>query len=312
LKVLDILSSFIIKDYFNRFFSKKSIFRYNDFKVSIFKIRPILILSLITFFLLANRLSHNLVKPVLNVSSEEKIYNVNEKIISVFNLGFSSAIASLLWVHTLLESDEEIYKKRDLGSWMFIRFNTIAALDKRFYDNYLFGGKYLSIIKDDIIGAEELFHKGLKEYPQDFWLSINTAHNYLFEMGNTAKALKHYSNVKFDPLAKKYFPLLPSLVAKLERERGSPETAFELLKVAHEKASTPRFKTYYAEKLYALKAEMDLKCLNNIERIDCSRLDFFGNSYLIDKSGIYFSKYGWKKFKFSRKTKKRISNKRGN
>jgi hypothetical protein len=257
-------------------------------------------------------MSHNLLKPNIAVSNEQKIYNLNENIMVVFNLGFSRAISSLLWVHTLLESDEEFYKKRDLGSWMFLRFKTIAALDKKFYDNYLYGGKYLSIIKDDIIGAEELFRKGLKEYPKDFWLSINTAHNYLFEMGNTAKALKYYSQVKFNPLAKKYFPLLPSLVAKIERDRGSTSTAYELLKAAYDKSTTKKFKNYYGKRLYALKAEMDLNCLNSLKSTGCSQMDFFGGPYLIDTSGIYFAKYKWKKFKFSKKIKERIDKKRGN
>ena len=276
------------------------------------KSTPTILLALICFYVLINRMSHNLIKPNLTVSTKQRIYNLNEKMLVVFNLGFSRALSSLLWVHTLLEADEEFYKNRDLGSWMFLRFNTIAALDKLFYDNYLFGGKYLSIIKDDIIGAEELFRKGLNQYPNDFWLSINTAHNYLFEMGNTAKALKYYSAVKFDPLAQKYFPLLPSMVAKLERDRGSKESALELLKIAYEKSTAQRFKNYYAEKLYALKAEIDLECLNSLKSIKCSQLDFYGSPYLIDSTGMYFSKYQWKKFKFSQKTQKRIKKKRGN
>jgi len=218
----------------------------------------------------------------------------------------------MLWVHTLLESDEEFYKKRDLGSWMFIRFNTIAALDKKFYDNYLYGGKYLSIIKDDILGAEEIFRKGLTQFPKDFWLSINTAHNYLFEMGDTIKALKYYDNVKFDPLALKYFPLLPSLVAKLERDRGSTKSAFELLKVAYEKSASEKFKNYYAKKLYSLKTEIDLECLNSLKSSNCDNKDFFDEPYLIGPSGIYYAKYRWQKFEFSRKTKKRIIKKRAN
>jgi len=279
--------------------------------MKVLKSTPIIIIALTIIFVLTNRLSYYCKKPNITVSTEQKVYNLNEKIIVVFNLGFSRAIASLLWVHTLLESDEEFYKKRDLGSWMFLRFNTIAALDKKLYNNYLFGGKYLSIIKDDIIGAEELYRKGLNQYPKDFWLSINTAHNYLFEMGNTVKALKYYSQVKFDPLAEKYFPLLPSLVAKLERERGSIESAYELLKVTYEKITTKKFKRYYADRLYALKAEIDLNCLNSLTSINCSQVDFLGVPYLINVKGIYFAKYKWKKFKFSQKTKERIERKRG-
>ncbi len=218
-------------------------------------------------------------------------------------------LSSWLWVKTLLESDIEPYRKRDLNSWMFLRFYSIITLDPKFYEAYLFGGKYLSIIKDDVTGAELIFKKGLEQYPDDFWLNINAAHNYFFEMGLPEMAYPLYKKVQFQPIAIKSFPILPSLVAKLERIHGDPQVAFDLLSIARENQNLEYFRKYYEKSLYSLKAEIDLNCLN-LGKSNCDQNDYFGFPYIKNRGGSFQARISWKKFEFTSKTLDRVKRKR--
>lgn len=258
---------------------------------------------ILVILLVLNQLE--LKKPLIKISKQDSSINFNEKYLKIFNFGFSSMVSSWLWVKTLLESDVEHYKERDLNSWMFLRFSSIVTLDPKFYEAYLFGGKYLSIIKDDLKGAEIIFSKGLEQYPDDFWLNINAGHNYLFEMGLPEKAIPLYKRVQFQPIAKEYYPILPSLVAKLEKNRGDLKTAFNLLELAKNQQSSEKFTKYFQDNLYSLKAEVDLNCLNNKIQ-GCDSVDYLGNPYIKIAEGNFKAKYPWKKFQLSNSALNRI------
>ncbi len=267
------------------------------------------ILPLLVSLFLINKI--NLDKPAINISKQISSINFDQNYLKVFNFGFASMLSSWLWVKTLLESDIEPYGKKDLNSWMYLRFSSIITLDPKFYEAYLFGGKYLSIIKDDLRGAEIIFNKGLIQYPDDFWLNINAGHNYLFEIGDPEKALSIYKKIQFGPMALKYFPILPSIVSKLEKNRGDSVSAFNLLQIAHGHQTNEKFKKYFEEKLYSFKAEMDLNCLN-FGKLNCNRLDYKGNPYIEVEKGIFKAKDPWKTFQLSQKTLDKIKNKTAN
>lgn len=248
-------------------------------------------------------------RPKIQISKQNSTINFNQKYLKLFNFGFSNMVSSWLWVQTLLDSDIEQYQKNDLNSWMFLRFSTIIAIDPKFYEAYLFGGKYLSIIKDDVKGAEFVFNKGLLIFPNDFWLNINAAHNYFFEMGLPELALPLYKKVQFQSIALKTFPILPSLVARLERNRGDSQAAFDLLSNALKNQTSDQFRKYYEKSLYSLRAEMDLECLNS-GKSDCNQNDYFGFPYFKNNKGAYQSKISWKKFQFPSSVLKRVQMKR--
>lgn len=269
--------------------------------------KTLLLLLIVLPLFIINKIE--LKKPTIIISKQSTSLNLNQKYLKLFNFGFSSMLSSWLWVKTLLESDIEPYKKRDLNSWMFLRFYSIITLDPKFYEAYLFGGKYLSIIKDDVVGAESIFKKSLEQYPDDFWLNINAAHNYFFEMGLPDMAYPLYKKVQFQPIAIKSFPILPSLVAKLERIHGDPQVAFDLLSIARENHDSEYFRKYYEKSLYSLKAEIDLNCLN-LGELNCNQDDYYGFPYVKSREGKFEAKMPWKKFEFSSKTLDRVKKKR--
>ena len=150
----------------------------------------VLTILIITFFITSNYFRKSIKKPPLTINMQDSSININKYLLDLFSFGQKRLITSILWVHTLMESDNSIYKKKDNNSWMFLRFDTITHLDPNFYEAYYYGGQYLSIIKDDDIGAKIIYEKGLEHYPDKFWLQFHAAFHYLTEIKDIKKAYK--------------------------------------------------------------------------------------------------------------------------
>lgn len=260
-----------------------------------YKNLAILILS-IFFLIFAGLLNEKLIKPQIIVSKQDSAINLNSNFLKFFNLGQSRLIADILWIVTLLESDIKHYKKKDLNSWMYLRFKSIAILDPLFLQNYQFGGKYLSIIKDDILGAKELFDQALNHYPNDYELLFNAAYLYAFELNDNLKGYELYSKILDFPQTPLY---IKTLTLKLKYENNKDLSfAYKLLTETLSKERDPYIIKKIETDLYAIKAQIDLKCLNKVKK-SCSTLDYYGNKYLLTngkfQAPLKFKPYGLKR-----------------
>lgn len=259
----------------------------------------------LVFFLVVNFINEQQTRPPINVSMQNKAININQNILSIFHLGEKRFISSLLWIKTLLDSDEEHYKKKDKNSWMFLRFNSIIDLEPKFYFAYFFGGRYLSIVKDDPAGAEVIQAKGLNLFPNDFWLNYDAGYNYYFELGEAEKAIKLYETIVLYPEVKKYTPYLPSVLGRLKASEGDLTSAYELLLKMYQSESNEKetaLKRKLRDSLYNIKAEIDLKCLNSTNDDQCNKKDFDGFPYIF-KNGIFTTAKPFKKFRIFSKNK---------
>lgn len=251
-----------------------------------------------TFILLglsgASFLSHRIEKPTLFITKQQSSFNIDNNFFAVFNLGQKRLYSSLLWIATILESDNDHYKGRDLNSWMYLRFLTISNLEPKFLKTYTFGGPYLSIIKDDLEGASVIYDKGLKLYPDEFDLLNSAAFHYQFEKIDHKKSYELYKKLNTFPNIN---PTLVSQFARLESEQGNLSTAFALLTNLYEQQNDKE--SFLAKKirifLYAIKAEIDLDCLNN-NRSECDKKDLDGQAY-IKRNSIYTAVTPWIPYK---------------
>ncbi|WPU65532.1 tetratricopeptide repeat protein [Peredibacter starrii] len=224
-------------------------------------------------------------KPKVFISKQESAVNFKIDFIKFFSLGNKRLISDLIWVQTLMESDQEHYKQKDLNSWMYLRFASISELDPNFYQNYLYGGQFLSIIKDDLPGAAVIFEKGLSRYPNDYDLNYYAALMYYYEMGDAQKGILHFEKIINDPRAPSFFS---SIVNKLKLETGEDlDTIYQLVSYNYENTEDPTLKAKLEQDLYAIKAEIDLKCLNH-QGVNCGTRDQFGSPYVL-KNGTYYS-----------------------
>lgn len=225
-------------------------------------------------------------KPKITISKQEEALNFNENFLHLLSFGQERLLSSLFWVHTLLESDIKHYKKKDLNSWMYLRFKTISVLDPYFYENYHFGGKYLSIVKDDLLGARDIYERGLEFYPNDFWLRFNNGFNYYFEMEEKEPGVRNFSVIEKHPKVAQFAPYLPTMLARMRAERGEKKLAYDMLLEVYQNTDQESiFKERQKRRLYDLKAAIDLSCLNRGEE-NCDKRDFKGRPYIL-KDGEY-------------------------
>jgi tetratricopeptide (TPR) repeat protein len=242
-------------------------------------------------------------KPNIVLSKQDTAININTKFLALLSAGHKRLITDFMWIQTLIESDTEHYKKKDLNSWLFLRFNTISILDPKFYENYSYGGQFLSIVKDDLEGAIFLYEKGLAIFPDDYKLNYDTGFINYFELGDFKKGLKYLSKVENNPKAP-YF--LKSILLKLAYEvSGDLQATFQFVSHSYETTKDRLLKEKLHSDLYAIKAEIDLKCLNN-NRGGCDTKDLLGDPYV--KRGItYHSQRTFRKYALKRRGENKSS-----
>ena len=303
------------------------------------KLVSVILILVITILLIINfQIRSTLVLPPIQISKQDSAVNLDSTMLRIFNLGQSRLLAGLLWAQTLIDSDLEHYKKNDLNSWMYLRFKTIVTLDPLFKEAYRYGGQYLSTVKDDILGAEEIYRRGLEHFPDDFYLNYYAAFNYFFELGDFENAKKCYARIFHHPNARKII-FFDTLYARIASNSGDLPTAYAVIKSLYDPAPPDSpLKDYYGEMLYSIKAEIDLNCLNgeenslllqqqadqtlsghstktvtkknNTSQKNCARYDFDGRPYRLNTDGKYVAAKAWTPYRVRHTRQEQLAEKK--
>jgi tetratricopeptide (TPR) repeat protein len=254
-----------------------------------------------TIIVSSNILILNSKRPILTAKESELNITIRYDVLKILSLGNERLLSSYYWITTLLASGIE--REEGKQSWIYNRFNLISMLDNRFYENYLYGGIYLSIIKDDPLSASKIFSQGLDIYPEDFKLLYYSAFNYFFELGEVDKATPLYEKlIKHQDIGN--HPGLANTISKILSTKYDKKIIFNLLLNTLSYTEDGPAKDRSRLSLYALKAEIDLDCLNNNEG-NCHTRDFDGNDYIF-KEGRYQAQKKWKPFKISKRIEEKI------
>ncbi len=115
------------------------------------------LIFLILLFFLHGRINSSTKFSSIKYDYQKHSINFKRKYLKNFNIGLNSFFSKFLWISTILKLDSSHYKKKDLNSWLYLKLSTITDLDPYFYDAFLYGGQYLSIIKDDPLAAELIY-----------------------------------------------------------------------------------------------------------------------------------------------------------
>jgi len=250
------------------------------------------------FFFGARSLSTKVSRNQFKASAQESAINFNEEFVKVMSLGQYRLISSTLWSETLLKAGVDHYKGKDLNNWMFRRINLITTLDPWFYQAYLYGGIYLSIIKDDDLGAEVIYDKGLKSYTNDLYLNLNASFHYYYELGKTQKSIEALERIITNPRIPAH---IPSLLARLKAQNGSLKETKDFIEGII--VNYPPDSILYQrlrENLNNITIELDLKCLNEGKSF-CSTHDPFNKPYIQNKKGLWKTTSPWKKLRIKKK-----------
>ncbi len=247
-------------------------------------------------------INYSIKKPKIIISKQDSAVNINKKILNLFHLGNKRLLSSILWVQTLLESDIKHYQKRDQNSWMFKRFDTITTIDPNFYHAYLYGGQYLSIVKDDDIGAQIIYDRALLHFPNDIDLNFHAGFHYFFEMFDHEKSYNIFHHMLSIPNAAKKYKIIKTLTARIKADLGDFDIAYNLLESAYN--NTPensQQQSHLHQQMYNIRTEVDLDCLNS-KKTDCNKNDLNGTPYIKNKVlGNYIAASKWSKFRTFKK-----------
>jgi hypothetical protein len=250
----------------------------------------------LTLFSFASYINQKNMRPRIDVLKQDSAITINRNLLKFFNIGNKRMIADLIWIQTLLEGDEDHYSKLDLNSWMYHRFMSIADMDPLFYENYLHGGMYLSIVKDDPLGATEIFQRGLIYYPNDYRLNYNLGYNLVFELMNLKEGLAYFEKIKKDPKTPAFFD---SLINKLRFEvTGDFNLALIFLRDRLNQTQDPYIKKKIQDEIYSLKAEMDLDCLNR-KKNNCNKFDEDGIPYRKNENNKWVALKKFKRYQLN-------------
>lgn len=257
------------------------------------------LLLIILFFLTASFFTiQRTEKPTIFITKQQSSFNLDESFWKYLNVGQKRLFSAILWIATILESDHSHYKGKDLNSWMFLRFKTISKLEPRFYENYRFGGQYLSIIKDDIEGASYIYKEALKMYPDDLYILKNASFHFYFEAQDYQLSYEVLKRLKKHPSVT---PTMLITLARIESQQGNLEDALHILLDLY--SSLKDKNNFLADKiweqLYAIKAELDLNCLNTSSE-NCSVNDLKGNPY-IKNNNIFSAQTNWTPYRIKKK-----------
>lgn len=275
----------------------------------------ILFISFLLFFAVLNpvilRMNSRAIDPVKAKSKKRTHMEFNSTLLKLSSIGQQRAMSALLWMETLLSSDYDHHVEENKLSWMYYRFENISELDPYFFNNYLDGGLYLSVIKDDIIGAEKIFEKGLKLFPYDYWLNFYSGFNHYFEIGDTKGALNRFLTILYHPLTYRKYYFVSTLTIRMQSESGLLEESLFALKSLFESEQDEARRNKLKNLIYSTQAEIDLNCLNSSKNSShCRRLDAEGNPYLF-RNGKWTPAKEWKPIRtrnFDKDNKKKGTN----
>lgn len=120
-----------------------------------------------------------------------------------FSLGYKDFMANLMWIRLIQDADFCSFKKGIpvyTGSkkyckkgWSYNMAEAITQLAPRFKIVYSFSNIMLSVFAGDKIGAESILLKGLKYFPNDWYLNFLATYFYSIEIKNT-KLAAYYAN----------------------------------------------------------------------------------------------------------------------
>jgi hypothetical protein len=258
---------------------------------------PIILASL--FFALSIFLNTKFTRPEIVISKQQSAVNFNKSVLAIFSAGLRRMISSTFWVQTLLESDHDHYKNNDLNSWMYHRFKTINHLEPQFLPGYQLGGTYLYVIKDDIQGALDIFEDGHKIFPNDFEINYYIGIINALDLKEYEASLPYLEQIEKHPRTSM---VIKSLILKIKSSiSGDLNTAYEILLTTYNSLDNEAQKAWYRERIYAIKAELDLACLNSNKK-NCNTTDFDGNRYIF-KDGVYQTVKKYRTFKIFEKNK---------
>jgi hypothetical protein len=170
-----------------------------------------------------------------------------------YSLGMDDFLADLIWVQLLQQATHTPLQNKTV-SWEYAQLEAITALDPKFEEAYAFGAAFLSVFRQDKIGAWLLLEKWVKHRPT-FWKSHYTLGYHLYaEMGDYASAAPHIltaASLQGAPV------WLTALGIRLLSESGALAQALKVCLELYSTVKTPLGQDRIKQRIHAIRFQME-------------------------------------------------------
>lgn len=144
-----------------------------------------------------------------------------------FSFGFENALADWMWIRLAYSAEHTPISSNQL-SWEYAQAETITTLDPKFQWAYHFGSIYLSVFRQDKLGAKYLLQKWVKQEPTNWRAHYFLGFHLYSELNEYEGAAQEILLAARLPGAPSY---LPALGIRLLSQTGA---LFHSLKMAVE------------------------------------------------------------------------------
>lgn len=162
--------------------------------------------------------------------------------IEYFTFGFDELIADIFWIRSIqnfefcgggfseqgfstnLQKEIQMCKK----GWIFQMLDAVTRVSPRYKIAYTRGAIMLSVVVNDLDGADFLFRRGIEVFPNDWYVNYSAAYHFAIEMNDKASAARAVeAAVKAGNGAPSWLPLL---AARFYSDAGQAEFGLKALR----------------------------------------------------------------------------------
>lgn len=141
-----------------------------------------------------------------------------------YSLGFNNLIADLLWIDLMQRAAYEKVSS-DKVSWEYAQLDALTTLDPHFLKAYSFGAVFLSVFRQDRLGAKLILEKWVEQQPNYWHNQYILGYHLFYEMNDYAAAYPHILKAASLPGAP---PWLSSLGVRILSETGALLSSLKL------------------------------------------------------------------------------------
>jgi len=158
----------------------------------------------------------------------------------LFSLGFQQALAGILWVELLQRAKHELLTGSRL-SWEYGRLDAITTLDRGFSRAFPFGGAYLSVFRQDRLGARLFLGKWVRQEPRNWRAHYALGYHLFAELDDREEAPAYLARAATLPGGPPWLSALGvRLLTEGGRETEALRHAVELFGQLHDRVARER------------------------------------------------------------------------
>lgn len=176
----------------------------------------------------------------IHLSREKEPLLVPPAQLEHFTFGYKELISDLLWLRaiqafdfcggTFVSDETATYGGTRTvhlceKGWVFQMLDAATRISPRYRIIYTRGAVNLSVAVNDRLGAQELYLRGMKAFPQHWGIHFQAGYHEIFEMGNPDLAAKYFDVAGRNGAP----PWLPLLAAQLYNKAGQAELGMRAL-----------------------------------------------------------------------------------